>query len=409
MNEGVRRALVAGSAWSARVGIRGIRAARLGADQSRAYAAELAEAIGAYDGLTHITVSTDLPPMHVMEIGRMVLIWVAGAQSRTHGEHVLNGLVETYESAGMTQVNVLVGRMMVARMESHVVLRDRVDHVVLFGHSYGAVCVEAYAAEMARLYPSVEWSVTTYGSPRTCIPGRLISQPNIRRRRIVSELDIVPHVPYTHVESPIAWRVTPSRYRQAFDHTGHTCSAMIFRDDGTFSRATNNTVSVRESALAIVQWATYMQHVTHRAHEEATYVALMDAWASRDEGGRPPTEDVPTGPTAPPPTENPVVGADVSGEAPTPAQHAEYLRQKELLAEQMASAMTPPEPARPVSVGSVHGVQYRGSLRVEASDRRAARTAARRLNRLRRILAPCSTDQRAQMLEALELDIEGPV
>ena len=339
----------------------------------------------------------------------MVVIWVGGAQSRVHGEHVLNGLVETYEAAGLSQVNVLVARMMVARMESHVGLRDRIDDVVLYGHSYGAVCVEAYAAEMARLYPSVQWSVTTYGSPRTCIPGRLIPADNIRRRRIVSGEDIVPHVPYTSAESPIAARFTPARYRQAFDRSGHTCSAMIFRDDGTYTRASNNTVAVRESALAIVQWATYMQHVTHRAHEEATYVSLMDAWAARDDGGRPPSEDVQVGPTQPPPVETPAVGADVAGEAVTPEQHAEYLRAKEQMAEQMAAMMTPPEPARPVSVGNVHGVQYRGSLRVEASDRRAARTASRRLNRLRRILAPCSTDQRAQMLEALELDIEGPV
>lgn len=409
MNESVRNALFSGTSWTGRLGIRGIRAARLGPEQARAFAVENSEDIGAYSRLTHIQVSTDLPPIHIMEVERMLIIWVAGAQNRTHGEHVLNGLVETYEAAGVSQVNVLVARMMMERLGSHVSIRDRVDDVVLFGHSYGGVCVEAYATEMARLYPSVRWSVTTYGSPRTCIPGWLIRAENIRRRRIVSVQDVVPHVPYTSSESPIAARLTPARYRQAFDRAGHTCPAMIFSDDGTFTRASNNILQVRESAVTIIQWATYMQHITHRAHEEATYVSLMDAWAARDEGGRAPREDVTPTPTPTTTPEIPVVGADVSGPSPTPEGHAEYLRLKEQLAEQMAQSMVSPEPARPVSEGRVHGVQYRGALRVEASDRRAARTASKRLNRLRRILSPCSTDQRAQLLAALELDIEGPV
>lgn len=409
MNDSVRGVMREGSAWTARIGIRGIRAARIGQEASRAFAEELSENLGAFERLTHIQASTDLPPMHIMEVDRMVIIWVAGAQSRAHGENVLNGLVETWENAGLSQVNVLVGRLMVARMEAHVGLRGRVDDVVLFGHSYGAVCVEAYAAEMARLYPSTQFSVTTYGSPRTCIPGRLIAAENIRRRRIVSTQDIVSHVPYNSRESPIAARATPARYRQAFDNAGHTCSAMVFADDGTFTRSSNNAIAVRESALAIIQWATYMQHVTHRAHEEATYVSLMDAWAARGEGGQPPRNDNQPPPTSPPPAETPVVGVEVSGPVPTVEGHSEYLRQKEQLAEEMARTLASPEPARPVSSGQVHGVQYRGSLRVEASDRRAARTASKRLNRLRRILSPCSTEQRAQMLEALELDLEGPV
>ena len=77
MNDSVRGVMREGSAWTARIGIRGIRAARIGQEASRAFAEELSENLGAFQRLTHIQASTDLPPMHIMEVDRMVIIWAA--------------------------------------------------------------------------------------------------------------------------------------------------------------------------------------------------------------------------------------------------------------------------------------------------------------------------------------------
>lgn len=409
MNESVRASMIGGSAWASRIGIRGIQAAQSGVNEFAAWVSTEFGAIGGQTITYHSLPSDQLPSMGVAVNDDEVLIFCGGARSVRHGVNVIEGVVESFESGALRPINQRVGDYMVAAWESRLRFRDGPSICVMFGHSYGGVCVSSYADVISRQYPDVQFRVETYGSPRCCVPGRVQSRTNLRFTRNLHSQDVVSHVPYTSSEAPIAARITGDRLMRAFNACGHPGPARIFALDGTFSVGGNNSLQVSDTTLSIAAWVTYAQHLTHRAHELPTYVSLMDAFAARSHDGQMPRDDVPTTPPVLPPPSVPTVGENTDGVVPDVDDRLSQLAEEERRAKIEYASQIDRIHAVPVSDEGVHGVRYRGEVRVQASDRRSAKRLSKKLNQMRQILGPLTTDQRAQMLDALEGDLVGPL
>jgi hypothetical protein len=230
---------------------------------------------------------------------------------------------------------------------------------------------------------------------------------NFHMMRNVHETDVVSHVPFHREEAPLAAALTDRPWVTAFDACEHATEARVYQFDGSSVFARNNTIPVRDTTLSIAAWASYSQHLTTRQHELGTYLSTMQAAALADPNGTlPPNQISVAGPTPVPTVITPPVQS-VSGTPPIAASVEAQLMIDEANAAAAWLATPVVKPARGVRSEGVSGVTFQGAVRVNASGLRSARNLAKRLNRVRRILGPLTTDQRSQIIGAIESDFTG--
>jgi len=408
MNSNFQRRMASGCSYKSHLGISAIAAIRQGSDAFLQWAARLDTALGETSQKLYVTDSQTLPASGYLLYSNTALLFIAGAANAGHANMVLGGIYTTYHSEPDMAYNGPVTRAMIARWDSYVsAFRGRVDHAYVFGHSYGGACGECFCEHYSRLYPSTDFSCETYGSPRARIFARGSRTMNFTMMRNVHATDVVSHVPFHRDEAPLAAALADAPWVRAFDAAEHATEARVYQFDGTSTFARNNTIPVRDTTLSIVAWATYAQHINERQHELGTYLSTMQAAALADPNGTLPPSDVTVAGPPPVPTTLSSPALSVSGVAPSPATVEAALSVAEQNA--MAAWLAAPQvkPARGIRAGGVSGVLVGGAVRVNASGLRSAKNLAKRLNRIRRLLGPLTTDQRSQILGAIEADFTG--
>ena len=408
MNPNVVGRMSNGCAYKSQLGMNGIAAVNGGEAGFNRFADELEVSWNDRFQRVFAAATETLPNQGYLIGTEYALLFSMGASNISLGNQVLQGLVDADHFRDTYGFNRRFYQAMDARWSSYIAaFRGRITDAFLFGHSAGGPCVEAAAANWARQYTSTHFWTETYGAARSCVTTGFSPPTNFVSMRNVIDEDVVSHIPYHSEEAPLAAAVTPASVRASFDRSAHSCSARVFRYDGNWSPMANNAIGVQDITLTILSWMAYAQHLTSRPHELATYVATMNAYALRDPRGTLPPADMTT---IPAPIQSPTPlspGVVVVGEAPTPQSVSEALAELEEAAAAEFFHSPVQKPARGVVRGEVAGVEFRGGVVVRASDRRSAKGIAKRLNKIRRLLGPLTTEQRAEVIEQVVASLEG--
>jgi hypothetical protein len=232
------------------------------------------------------------------------------------------------------------------------------------------------------------------------INANMVSTRNVNRE------DVVSHIPYYSDEAPLAARFLLASVRSSFDAGGHTTQCRIFEANGTFTpNQDNNVFQVDDTTVSMLLWACYANHLTHRSHEQSTYVSVMNAFAvSSPTGTLPPATET----SLPAVTVNrpgPVSGGDVIGTVPAVAVINAQQENAEEVARENFNRFIFPGPAIAVSGGGFHSAGFAGANAVPCSSKKRARGMAKLLNRMRRLIGPLTTEQRSLVLDAVSNEL----
>lgn len=394
--------------YGSHFGITGIQAVFSGSDAFSAWVARREGEIGTTANHSWFAASGDLPTYGIARFGRIGCVFFSGASTFRHGNAVIQGAADAGAYPGGNGYNRVARLAIEGEFTTWAAaLSASVDELFIYGHSYGGVCAQVLGDLAGRINPTLITLVETYGAPRSVYLPHY-GRPNITFNvRNVHSQDVVSHIPYHSVEAPLASSLATADMRRIMNAMGHPVGARVYEMDGDWDERPNNVMAVQDTTLTMLAWVTYSQHITSRVHELATYVNTMTAAALASPFGRlPPASIAMPQPPVPPaiaavpqpmPTGNPpnlpMMNEDMQEDEEAAA--AEWLRRDTGL------------PARGVRYHGVAGVDFRGGIRVRASGIRSARNLAKRLNKLRRILGPVTTEQRAELLAALDADFIG--
>lgn len=402
MNRNVTAYMAPGTGYGSRIGIQGIQAA------SRSEADFFLWADGLDNEWDDRSTRYWYPASEVMSPSGMLfypdrfLVFVSGATSQAHGLRVVNGILQTSANAETFGLNNRIVDAIRSTLGPELGdIAERNTHGYFFGHSYGGAVASCFAELSATLNPVTRLSCETYGSPRSLTLGQFRPRGTVRHTRNVNALDVVSHVPFKTDEAPYASRFLDQSALNALNRGGHPCNARVFAADGSFIIAENNVLPVQDTTLSILAWVTYSQHLTHRSHELATYVSVMNAFALRDRYGVLPADSVSTPIPAGVPSFGPVSGALVSGSLPPVVEVAHGQALAEEAARVAFRTSEPASPAVPVAGSGLFSAGFGGENQVPASSRSHARWLSKILNRLRRTLGPLTADQRKAVLDAV--------
>lgn len=409
MNPNFLGRMVQGCPYKSHLGILGIKATKDGSAAFDRFRETLQNALGVTATSSYHERNDTVPMSAYIGFGRIMLLFVTGADGEAHTRAVLEGTITTFYSPQSYAYNIVATRGMIADWGNDIGrhLSDY-DHIFLFGHSYGGVCCETLADflnDESRMY---QIAVETYGSPRSCIYNRIRRNQRWTLNRNVHSQDVVAHVPFHSNEAPLAARATPSRVITAFDASGHTRGCNVYEFGGSHTYAENNTIRVSDTTTSMIAWGTYTQHLGDRRHELETYVSTMTAAALASPAGQLPPANVTTEPVAVESQRLPPGPGIVVGVAQTPAQVSAIMENLEQQAAANYFHRTGRKPARGVRNEGVSGVEFMGDVQISASHLRSAKNVARRLNKIRRLLGPVTTDQRSGIIAAVLADFEGP-
>lgn len=405
MNPNVRGRMANGCAYKSRLGILGIQAVKAGYAAFMTFVSGLERDWGQVGDTAHWRESTALlPKFGYVRIADMMLFFFAGAESADHGSQVLGGMSDERANANWNGFNARIclavdNEFNLLMTQNATTLRE----VYIFGHSFGGACAECMADVFSGLFATLAFYAETYGAPRSVHCGVSRTRANHASCRNINDRDVVSHIPYHSDEAPLASRFLLATVRNAFNASGHPGQCRWFNADGTFSpNQDNNVMQVSDTTLSMLLWVTYANHITDRAHELATYVALMNAYAVRDPMGTLPPETVTSIPASNIPTGPPNNTSNVMGTVPTPANIMQSMELEEEQAFDVFKRAAFRSSAVPISSGGIHGAGFDGQVNVATSSRRRAKHLAKILNRVRRILGPLTTDQRADVIAAVE-------
>jgi len=405
VNPNVAGRMANGCAYKSRLGILGIQAVKAGYAAFMSFRDGLEREWGQLaDNANWRDKTALLPEYGYIRIGDMLLVFFCGASTADHGSQVLGGMSDERANANYNGFNARICLAVDNEFNALITAHARtVRWVFIFGHSFGGACAECMGDVFAGLNPTIPFYVETYGAPRVVHCGVSRSRPNHASCRNINDNDVVSHIPYHSDEAPLAARFLLATVRAAFNASGHPGTCRWFNSDGTFSaNQANNPMQVEDTTLSMLLWVTYANHITDRAHELATYVALMNAYAVRDPMGTLPPATVTSTPAGDIPTGPPNNVDVIVGVPQTPAAVEAELEAAEEAAYDKFKRATFRGPAAPLSVGGIHGAGFDGQVNVGTSTRRRAKHLAKILNRVRRILGPLTTDQRADVITAVE-------